>query len=208
MRRVVIASADASREFVQRGGHRFDAIFVTLTYRGESYYTTKDVSEYIQRTRKWLLRQKAKAFYQWVIELTRAGKPHYHVLWWVPKGLRLPKPDASGAWQKGSSRIELARRPVGYLVKYATKGEGGDAIPKGARLFGVGAQDEGVKVARHRHGLPMWLYDRSEGRCRRIARVGWVDQTTGEIHDSPFTFTVEKDEWGFIVVTIAPKEHI
>lgn len=205
MRRVVIASADASRELVQRGGNRFDGIFVTLTYQQELHYTTRDISEYIDRTRKWLKRRNVKAFYQWVIELTKKGKPHYHVLWWVPKGTRLPKPDESGMWQKGLSRIEKAFKPVGYLVKYATKGDGGE-FPKGARLFGVGAQDEAVKLARHRFGLPMWLFERTEGRCARVARVGWVDKSTGVIHDTPVLFSVSKDEWGFIVVEITPKQ--
>lgn len=205
MRRVVIGTADASREALERGGFRFDGIFVTLTYRDEAFYSTRDVSEYIDRCRKWMKRRGVKARYQWVIELTKKGKPHYHVLWWVPKGTRLPKPDASGFWQKGSSRIERARKPVGYLVKYATKGEPAE-FPRGARLFGCGAPDEAVKVARHRLGLPMWLYERSEGRCVRVARLGWVDKSTGVIHETPFLFSVDKDEWGFIVVTITLKE--
>lgn len=206
MRRVVIGAADASRDFVQRGGSRFDAVFVTLTYQQEAFYTTRDISGYIKATREWLQRRKVKAFYQWVIELTKKGKPHYHVLWWVPKGMKLPKPDASGFWQKGLSRIERATRPVGYLVKYATKG-GETEIPKGARLFGVGAQDEGVKLARHRFGLPTWLHDRTDSdiRCQRVAHVGWVEKQTGVIHDTPYTFTVSRDWWGFIVVSIGLK---
>lgn len=207
MRRVVIAAADASRDLVQRGGNRFDAVFVTLTYRSDEFYSTRDVSGYIKATREWLKRRNVKAFYQWVIELTQKGKPHYHIIWWVPKGLRLPKPDASGMWSKGSSNIKLATRPVGYLVKYVSKGDGGE-FPKGARLFGVGAQDEGVKLARHRFGLPMWLFEKTEGRCARVPRVGWVDKSTGEVHDTPFLFSIDKDAWGFIVVTITPKELI
>jgi len=207
MRRVVIASADASRDVFNVGGGRYDAVFVTLTYRQEEFYTTRDISGYIKATREWLKRQRVRASYQWVIELTRKGKPHYHILWWVPKGIRLPKPDASGMWQKGLSRIEKATRPVGYLVKYATKGDSGE-FPKGARLFGVGTQEEGVKLARHRHGLPMWLYERTDSDCRcvRVARVGWVEKATGVIHDTPFTFEIGKDDWGFVVVKINPKE--
>lgn len=205
MRRVVIASADASRDLVQRGGNRYWAIFVTLTYRRDASYSPNDIRGYINGVREWLRRRKLKAHYQWVIELTQAGKPHYHVIFWVPHGLRLPKPDASGMWEKGSSNIKRATKPVGYLVKYVSKGDGGD-IPKHARLFGVGAQDESVKLARHRFGLPTWLFERTEGRCARIPRVGWVDKSTGEVHDSPFLFSIGKDDWGFIVVTIALKE--
>jgi hypothetical protein len=203
MRRVVIASADASREHVQRGGNRFDCVFVTLTYQHDKQYCSRDISGYIKRTREYLKTRNLNAFYQWVIELTKKGKPHYHVLWWVPKGTRLPKPDTHGMWDKGMSNIKLAYRPVGYVVKYATKGEGGD-FPKGARLFGVGASVDEIKLARHRYGLPMWLFELTDAstRCTRVARVGWVEKGSGEIHQSPWIVDFARDAWGFITVEI------
>lgn len=209
MRRVVIASADASRERLERGGRRYEALFVTLTYREGEQYSTRDISGYVKRTREWLKRRGVLVLYQWVLELTKRGRPHYHVLWWVPKGLRLPKPDASGFWDRGLSRIERAYRPVGYLVKYATKGDAGE-FPKGARLFGVGAQDETVNLTRHRYGLPIWLFEAtaSDVRCVRVARVGWVEKSTGVIHQTPFSFSIDKDEWGFVVVTITRKREV
>lgn len=206
MRRVVISTADASRDHVQQGGNRYDAIFVTLTYAEQYQWSTRDISGYIKRTREWMQRRAIRPMYQWVIELTKKGKPHYHILWWVPKGTRLPKPDTCGHWDRGFSRIERAFKPVGYLVKYATKGDSGE-FPKGARLFGVGASVEHIKLTRHRAGLPMWLSDATEAdcRCARVARVGWVEKATGAIHVTPWLVEFARDAWGFVTVTVTPK---
>lgn len=132
MRRVVISAADATRDIP---GFRCRGIFVTLTCADDAAWSVRDISAYVRAVREWLRRRGIPCRYQWVIELTRRGRPHYHVLFWLPVGIKLPKPDASGQWSKGLTRIELARRPVGYLVKYATKGNLADSmLPRGARL--------------------------------------------------------------------------
>jgi hypothetical protein len=109
------------------------------------------------------------------------------------------------------SRIEEARRPVGYLVKYATKGgidEG--TLPYGARLFGIGAPDISVRFARHRAGLPAWLEESSDPNewVTRVTRVGWVERSSGLVHVSPFDTIFFKDSFGFVVVVVQPKETI
>jgi hypothetical protein len=207
MRRVVIASADASRDAAAKGGFRTQAVLVTLTYAEGSMWSSRDVSGYVRRVREWLRRRGVEARYQWVIELTARGRPHYHLLWWLPRGMKLPKPDASGQWTRGLSRIEWARRPVGYLVKYATKGTDGD-LPSGARLFGTGAPEADVRLATHRAGLPMWLSESTEpdSRWSRRARVGWVERESGEVRCSPFVMQVARDEWGFVVIVVIRKE--
>lgn len=206
MRRVVIASADAARKSAERGGHRLQCVMVTLTYASESVWASRDVSGYVRRVREWLRYRRIPARYQWVIELTKKGRPHYHLLWWVPRGTRLPKPDQSGQWTLGSSRIELAFRPVGYLVKYATKGTDGE-LPPGSRLFGTGAPELDVRLATHRAGLPMWLSASTDpnSRCSRVARVGWVEKDSGAIHESPYELRFGRDDWGFVVITIIEK---
>jgi hypothetical protein len=210
MRRVVIGSADASRESAERGGYRSSAVLVTLTY-ARNTWDSRHVSDYIKRVREWLAYRGIKCLYQWVIELQQRGVPHYHIIFWLPEKLKLPKPDKSGMWTHGSSNIKRATRPVGYLVKYATKGgiETGE-LPKGARLFGVGAGGEGsVSHARHRFGLPTWLHDSSEPWqvFRRVTCVGWVCRECGEIRSTPFTVSIDRDPfWGFITLTITSKE--
>jgi len=209
MRRVVIRTADAAREVAELGGFRVQALLVTLTYADGALWRSRDVAQYIHRTRKWLNRRAIRASYQWVIELTKRGRPHYHVLWWVPVDTRLPMPDRSGHWEHGLSRIEAAYKPVGYLVKYATKGdiEAGQ-MPRGARLFGAGSSDEAIRHARHRAGLPAWLHDATgdDVKVSRVRRVGWTERETGLIHSSPFSVEFTKDDWGFVLVVVTKRD--
>jgi len=207
MRRVVIASADAARQSAERGGSRLWAVFVTLTYRqaeGFGAWSTRDVSEYINRVRTWLGRRAVALRYQWVLELQQSGRPHYHIIFWLPRGLKLPKPDSSGHWTKGQSNIKEATQPVGYLVKYVSKGDTELQFPKGARLFGTGAPEADVRHATHRAGLPMWLSEKTDpaSRCTKVARVGWVERATGAIFPSPYKLSWGRDSWGLVVVTV------
>ena len=208
MRRVVIASADCSRDVCESGGHRYETLLVTLTYRPDQKWARHHVSNYCKAVMDHCRASRIRARYQWVMELTQKGVPHYHVLWWLPFGTRLPMPDASGMWPYGFSRIERARRPVGYLVKYATKGDKDVyTLPKGARLFGVGGGLEREKLATHRAGLPMWLLERlpDDSRARKVARVGWVCLATGEIHSTPFSVRWSRDSWGIVTIEIFRK---
>ncbi len=204
MRRIVVRSAEAARQGIESGGGRHYAAFVTLTYRPDVLWSPRHVSEFIRRTRQWCARRGVVVRYQWVLELTQRGAPHYHVLLWLPKRVQLPKPDKAGWWVAGLSRIERARSPVGYLVKYASKGLDDSAageIPKGARLFGCSnAGDENHQVRRAR--LPVWLERCTEETQlpRRIAFVGFVCSQTGEIFRSPYKFDVCRASDGRYVI--------
>jgi hypothetical protein len=105
----------------------------------------------------------------------------------VPSGFRLPKPDEQGWWPHGSTRIERAYRPVGYITKYASKGVSDDSrLPRHARLYGVGTPTGAERFATRRAALARWLRESTQGVCKRIARVGWVDTESGSIHRTPF----------------------
>jgi hypothetical protein len=211
MRRVVIASSENCRDVGERAGSRYETLLVTLTYRPGAKWDQKHISAYIGAVNKHLSVAGIRGRYQWVIELTKAGIPHYHVLWWLPPGERLPMPDKSGMWTHGLSRVERARNAVGYLVKYATKGETEVySLPKGCRLFGVGGGLAEERLATHRAGLPMWLLEciSDDARGRRVARVGWVDCSTGEIHQTPFNVVVARDDWGIVQITITRRENV
>jgi len=208
MRRVVIASADATRAL---RGFRVKGILVTLTYRDSSPWRSEDVTRYVNCVRQWLRRRGVRCRYQWVLELTKRGRPHYHVLFWVPQGTKLPKPDSSGQWVNGLSNIAAARRPVGYLVKYATKGGlDGELLPRGARLFGCGAAEDCVRLARHRAGLPAWLNEAASpcSRVVRVVRVGWVEADTGAIHRTPYEVLFLRNDLGFVVVVVCRKQEV
>jgi hypothetical protein len=160
---------------------------VTLTYGPGSEYSPRQITEYVRRMRGWLESRRIVYAYEWVLELQRRGAPHYHVLWWVPVGIRLPKPDlAEGRqrkplWPLGLTRIERARCGPAYITKYASKGDDDRAIPKGARLFGVGGFDSAKRLAQWR-ALPAYVRNRTlEGDVVRRASGGeWYVRTTGE----------------------------
>lgn len=208
MRRVVIRASEAARDAVDVPGFRWWCLFVTLTYRDAEGWDACHIRSYIKALRRYLEREGHACRYQWVVELTQSGRPHYHVLVWLPHGVRVPKPDASGQWPHGLSKIEVARNAVGYLVKYATKG-GIDlySLPKGARLFGVGGGNQSEKLAAHRAGLPMWLLEHLPdfARASKVARVGWVCRSTGAVHRSPFKLEWGRSEWGEVIVTITKR---
>jgi hypothetical protein len=210
MRRVVIASADATKERLNAIGANYWNPFVLLTYRPGTSWDARHISDYLKAVRRYADEHRFSFRYQWVLELQPCGSPHYHVLFWLPYGTMLPMPDKSGMWNHGFSGIQAARRPVGYLVKYATKGENDlYALPKNCRLFGVGGGSDVEKLATHRAGLPMWLCDclSSGSRARRVAHVGWVCRLTGEIFQSPFVVTWGRDDWGVVTVSITRKEN-
>jgi hypothetical protein len=205
MRRTVLRFADAARDGMASGGSRVSLVMVTLTYRGADDWEPRHISRYVQRCCEWLERRRCSYAYAWVVEMQKRGAPHYHVLFWLPDGVRLPKPDVCQGrqrapfWPYGMTRIELARSP-GYIVKYASKGED-EPLPFGARLFGVGAASrEWRRVARWA-ALPGWVRRLSEESdvVSRLARIGWLNRSTGEIYESEWRFKFERDEEGWCV---------
>ena len=205
MRRVVITGATVAREWLETSRSRYFACLVTLTYRSGVPWDASQIRQFITRCRDYARERGVRLRYQWVIELTQRGIPHYHVVFWMPHGFRLPKPDSSGFWPFGMSNIKRARKPVGYLVKYATKGSTAVySLPKGARLFGVGGGIESEKLATHRAGLPMWLLEHlsSDAGARKVPHCGWVCKLSGEVFKSPFSVSWWRDEWGVAVVCV------
>ena len=131
-------------------------LMVTMTYADLDAWTPRDLSACIKRMREWAKGQGTTLRYVWVGELQKRGALHYHVLVWLPWSVRLPHPDKMGWWPHGSTNVVLARSPVGYMTKYATKirskveGEG-SSFPKGARMHGAGGffEDEREQRAHH-----------------------------------------------------------
>lgn len=193
MRRVVLAHADQVRAVP---GFRVEPVMVTATYRPGELWNQRQVSRFVARVRVHLARRGIPLKFQWVIEHTKKGVPHYHLLFWLPHGFQLPKPDEQGWWPHGMTRIERARSAVGYLVKYATKGFDGE-LPKGARLFGCGG-DAAARFQAHRAGLPGWLNAAATPgeRLERVTGLGWMEKGTGEVHASPFRMCFRLDPGG------------
>jgi hypothetical protein len=134
----------------------------------------------------------------WVLEQTKAGVSHYHLVLWLPRGLTPPKPDKQGWWCHGLTRVEWARNPVAYLVKYASKAKAAEGFPPGARLFGVRGLGELTQCYRYEM-RPFWLKDvtRQQDRVRRC-RGGFVLVDSGEVLRSPFVMCARSSSWRWV----------
>jgi hypothetical protein len=229
MRYNVIASSTMIDADARRGGFRIDCIFVTLTYRdgvvdpetGEftaGQPMPKHVSEYTHCLRSWCARREIAARFVWVAEMQpgRAfkGQPcalHYHLIVWLPHGYRLPMPDKAGWWKHGSSKIERARSPVGYLAHYAgkLKTKGGDvglSMPRGFKLYGCGGLTIEQRLFRAWANFPGWLRDRvqPEDRCKRIVGGGFFSRERWEHWPSPWRIGRVRPVGGGAIVTLLP----
>lgn len=190
-------------------GYRWWALFLTFTYAPGHDWAPRHMTALIKAVRAFLARQGLPCRYVWVMELHRSGRPHFHAVLWLPKGKRLPKPDLRGWWPWGSTKIELARSPVGYLCKYASKGasvvdaaleEGGGAIPKGARLCGSGGLSTAGRLLRSWRLAPAWvreIFDSPEHRPIRAPGGGWLSRLTGEAVPSPWFLAEHAPDWSW-----------
>lgn len=198
MSKSVKTSARLHQGEANSNGQRSFLAMVTLTYAPSQEYDKRDISRFLKCVREWCRRRSVAFRYVWVMELHRSGRPHYHVLIWLPRGYHLPKPDKRGWWPKGMSKIEGARKPVGYLAKYASKlsnaaqGDEHDtfnALPKGARIHGAGGLSETSKRIRRWWLAPIWvrrLWHPSEDP-RPAPGGGWLSRVLGTCMPSPWS---------------------
>ena len=189
MRHTVLTSARLIAEALQRGGFRYRAAMLTTTYRPDVEWSPRHVSELLQHIRKYLHRRfTVQLVYVWVQESTQAGRPHYHIVLFLPKGITLPKPDKQGWWPHGMTRIEWARKAVGYIAKYASKGS--DDMPKGARCCGVGGMTPTQRQERRWWRLPERIRATTvpADDIQRAVGGGFVSRVTGERWESEWEF--------------------
>lgn len=188
LKKNVITSARLHCKEAPRGSK---ALMVTLTYRDSVDWDASQMSRYIKHVREWLKRKGHPFRYTWVFELTKRGRPHYHVLVWLPKGLTMPKADKRGWWPHGMTRTEWARNAVGYLAKYASKGTD-DVLPKGVRLYGVGGLTLPSRLVRAWWNLPVTVrrWGFPADRWRRASGGGWVCRASGEWRESLWTVQI------------------
>jgi hypothetical protein len=169
---------------------RFRSAMLTLTYSQVDGWHRRHISDLLRHARNWLRRRGHRMRYVWVAELQQRGAMHYHVVLWLPRGLTLPKPDKQGWWPHGSTRIEWARRPAGYLAKYASKLDSkvGLGFPPGARLHGRGGLGEFRAAVASWFNLPQWAREVCDlaGRAVRVKGVGLVDRQSGVCLPSPW----------------------
>lgn len=177
--------------------------FVTPTYAGEDDWKPNQIADALQAYRHWCHSHGYRCRYTWVGEiqpkrLERTGHAvvHYHLLIWLPRGVRMPKWDrqhqlASGKikpafWPHGMTNTEIAKSGVGYLMKYLSKLGEFTRFPKGMRLYGVGGLCKIGNAVRAWYNLPEWV-KRSYG-VGEIKKMGksFLVQSTGEILEAAF----------------------
>lgn len=155
MKKSVLNSARLIRDSMPG---RWRMAMVTLTYARCGEWEPKHVSDFLKRVRSYLSRRGVSARYVWVAELQERGAVHYHVLVFLPLGLTLPKPDRRGWWPHGSTRVEWAKKAIGYLVKYVSKLSSTEiAFPRGLRICGSGGLDRASRRERAWWRLPVYV---------------------------------------------------
>lgn len=176
MKKGVMTTARLVNDRLAGASIRWRPIMVTLTYAKSDGWQSCHVAEFLTNVRNWAKRRGYTLPYVWVMELTKKGTPHYHVLFWIPARLHLPRSDRRGWWPHGMTNTIRVRNSVGYVAKYASKFESKDGqFPKGARLHGIGGLNTMEKRIVAWWKLPKRFRTGVEGSVvwRRIIGGGW-----------------------------------
>lgn len=174
--------------WLQRSGRAgWRCWFVTLTYRPGLEWQPNHVQRALVRLRKWCALRAVMPRYVWVAELQQRGALHYHVAVWLPRSLALPKWDKAGWWPHGMTQRALAIAPIGYLMKYVSKGDTPfHKWPKGVRIYGTGGLCQDARDVRAWLNLPEWAKAKhGVGEVRRLGSA-YLVRATGEILESPW----------------------
>ena len=190
LKRLKCSVLTAARLHVQQRS-RWKVAMLTLTYRPDVDWSPGQVSTVVRHVRQYLKRRGIEMRFVWVQEFTKKGRPHYHLLLWLPLGITLPKPDKRGWWPWGMTKIEWARNAVGYIAKYASKADSLHLPAKGARMHGNGGLTDDALLEQRWWKLPTWLRDdvSPSDRVRRAkprTGGGFIHPGTGEAYRSPW----------------------
>jgi hypothetical protein len=171
-------------------------VMVTLTYAGDnSDWKPRHVSDYIRKVREWFKDRCPghRLRYVWVAELQQRGVIHYHAVFFLPAGVRMPQADRKGWWPHGMTNTLKATAPVAYLMKYASKVEsktiGG--FPRGSRIYGIGGLDAPGAAFKRWVLWPAYVQGNASvtDRFRPAPGGGYLNAQTGEFLASEFAPT-------------------
>lgn len=186
--------------------------FVTLTYKPGIEWASTHMSKAVQGFRNWCASRGVPCRYTWVAELQKRGAVHYHLLAWLPVGVRMPMWDRRTVTSRGKSRAafwphgmtnkQIAFSGVGYLMKYLSKLGELTIFPKGLRLYGIGGLTPQGRAVRCWYNLPEWV-KRSQG-VGDVVKSGnaFVVRATGEILE-PF-YSCVKTGFGLLLKLLRP----
>lgn len=187
--------------------------FVTLTYAEAGVWAPTHLSKAVKGYRDWCRSVGVACRYTWVAEIQpkraeRTGENvvHYHLLAWLPVGVRMPHWDRptrkrggerAPFWVHGFTNTQKALAGVGYLMKYLSKLGELTIFPKGLRLYGIGGLTDTGRNVRRWFNLPEWV--KLEGGVGDVIKKGrdFIHRATGEI--LPPAYKVKKGE-GFLTL--------
>lgn len=174
---------------------------VTLTYRDGADWRGMHIARALDAARKWHTERGVSMRYVWVAELQQRGALHYHLAFWMPHGVVMPKWDLAGWWPHGYSRGETARDAVSYLMKYLSKGTDTARFPKGARMHGSGGVEHALRRARRWLAYPSWIKARADVHddWRPAVGGGW-SHPEGHVIPSEYVRAWLGDRWGALRV--------
>lgn len=171
-------------------------VMVTLTYAGDNDdWKPRHVSDYIRKVRAWFKDRcpGERLRYVWVAELQQRGVIHYHAVFFLPAGVRMPQADRKGWWPHGMTNTLKATAPVAYLMKYASKVESKNigGFPRGARIYGLGGLDQAGAAFKRWCLWPAYVQGNASvnDRFRPAAGGGYRNDQTGELLLSEFAPT-------------------
>jgi len=195
MRRTVKSAAEYIQAQCDASNHRWYAAMITATYTDDAFWSPNDIGKLTRSIQKYAWRKwRVVVPYVWVIETTKKGRPHYHVMVWLPSGKRLPMPDRQGWWPHGMTSIDgksrnkgkgqknPVRSAVAYLVKYASKANSECPFPRGARICGKGGLTPVNRLKMAWRGLPEYVRDQLglHDRPTRVRGGGFAPRSFAE----------------------------
>jgi len=179
VRRRLLSSASVIEDELQIEGVRYRAALVTATYRSDGAWGPRQITGALKCVKEWARRRRIWVRYVWRLEFGELhGRPHYHIVVWLPRGVTMPLWDRQGWWPHGMTNARWARRPVGYIAKYAAKpaefppGTRGTA---GARWCGIGGLSVAGRLRALWRSAPEWVRENwPEGEpLKRLSGSWW-----------------------------------
>lgn len=200
-------------------GRRHQVVMVTLTYRPGVHWHATHLAAYMDRVRKWHKKRTGQLpRYVWVAEVQDGSRTetgigrgviHYHCIFFLPKGLTMPKADKQGWWRHGMTNTKPCTSPVGYVMSYAKKLRSRRGIPKDARIYGIGGLSGQARRIRSWVNFPAFIQARAAvtDSYGRQPGGGWVNRVTGEWFASEYVLAPFKAVGTTFVVRVRQHER-
>ncbi|MDO4682773.1 MAG: hypothetical protein Q4B17_08290 [Lautropia sp.] len=187
-RKIMTESRLMDQQLDQVSGRKDRWAMITTTYRPDEEWEPKQITRLVKAARHYVEKHGFVFRYIWVLEMTKRGRPHYHLAIKLPHGLKLPKPDQAGWWQHGMTRIEYVKYIVAYLAKYLSKVDSFEHYPKYARLTGSGGLPSEAKRESRLWMSPSYVREEfgESANPFRAEGGGWVNRETGEVMPSRY----------------------